>query len=77
MTSTSVSLGVGDLESSQQMEQQRQEEELIEPPTTSDRASKEVRQMLRDAKEFIETPRKDKRQRRQCDIYQGLVAQVA
>eukprot|EP00253_Pinus_taeda_P002107 PITA_02107 len=58
------------------MEQQRQyEEELTEPPTISDRASKEVRQTLIDVKEFIGTPKRNKRQRRQPDRYPALVVQ--
>eukprot|EP00253_Pinus_taeda_P008626 PITA_08626 len=65
--------GVGDPGSSQQTEKQ----ELIEPPTTSGRASREVRQTLRDAEVFIKTFRMDKRQCRQPDRYQDLVAQVA
>ena len=59
------------------MEQQRQDEERAEPPTTSGRASREVHQTLRDAKEFVGTHRMSKRQHRQPDSYQALVAQVA
>jgi len=42
------------------MEQQRQEEELLDPPTTSGQTSKEVRQTLRDAEEFIGAPKMNK-----------------
>ena len=49
---------------------------MIEPPTTSGRTSREVHQTLRDAEEFVRAPRTDKRQRRQPDRYQALVAQV-
>jgi len=48
----------------------------MEPPTTSGRTSREVRQTLRDAEEFVGAPRAEKRQRRQLDRYQALVAQV-
>ena len=58
------------------MEQQEQEEELGEPPTTNGRTSREVRQTLRDAEEFLGAPRIDKRKRRQPDRYQALVAHV-
>jgi len=56
------------------MERQDEEEELIEPHTTSGRTSREVRQTLRDAKEFGGAPRIEKRQHRQPDRYQTLVA---
>eukprot|EP00253_Pinus_taeda_P012114 PITA_12114 len=49
----------------------------IEPPTTSGRTSREVRQTLKDAEEFVRAPRIDKRQYRQPDRYQALVAQFA
>ena len=49
----------------------------MEPPNTSGRASREVRQTLRDTEEFVGAPRIYKRQRRQLDRYQALVAQVA
>eukprot|EP00253_Pinus_taeda_P004790 PITA_04790 len=58
------------------MEQQDQKEELIEPPSTTGRTSREVRKTLRDTKEFVGAPRTEKRQRRQPDKYQALVAQV-
>lgn len=74
VTSNSISSGVGDAGSFQQMEPW--EEELIEPPTTSGRTSREVRQTLRDTKEFVGAPITDKRQRRQLYRYQALVAQV-
>lgn len=48
----------------------------MEPPTTSGRTSREVRQTLRDAEEFVRAPRADKRQRKQPNRYQALVAQV-
>lgn len=67
MTSTIISSGVGDPGSSQKMEQQEQEEELIEPPTTSGRTIREVRQTLTGAKEFVRAPRTDKRKCRQPD----------
>ena len=49
---------------------------MIEPPTTSGRTSREVCQTLKGAEEFVRAPRTDKRQRRQPDRYQALVAQV-
>eukprot|EP00253_Pinus_taeda_P004454 PITA_04454 len=52
-------------------------EEHIEPPTTNGRTSREVCQTLKDAEEFVEAPRTDKKQRRQPDKYQALMAQVA
>ena len=55
---------------------QQQEEEQLEPRTTSGRTSREVRQTLRDVEEFIGAPRAEKRQHRQPDRYQALVAQV-
>lgn len=68
LKNTSISSGVGNLGSSQQTKQQRlDEEELVEPPTTSDRASKEVHQTLRDVEEFVGTPRTNKRQHRHLD----------
>eukprot|EP00253_Pinus_taeda_P031780 PITA_31780 len=76
VTSTSISSGVGDPRSSQQTKQQEQEEELIKPPTTSGRASREVRQTLRDGEEFVGAPRTNKRRHRQPNRYQALVAQV-
>eukprot|EP00253_Pinus_taeda_P030211 PITA_30211 len=41
----------------------------------SSSASREVRQTLKDAEEFVGAPRTEKRQRRQLDRYQALVAQ--
>eukprot|EP00253_Pinus_taeda_P028945 PITA_28945 len=52
-------------------------QEHIEPPTTSGRTGREVCQTLKDAEEFIRAPRADKRQCRQPNRYQVLVAQVA
>ena len=74
MTSTSISSGVGDPGSSQQMEHQKQEEDLIEPPTTSGSISREVRHTLREVEEFVEATRTDMRERRHIDTYQALVA---
>ena len=48
----------------------------MDPPTTSGRTSRELRQILRDAEEFFGAPRNEKRQRRQPERYQALVAQV-
>lgn len=48
----------------------------MEPPTTSGIIGRKVRQTLRDAEEFVGAPRAEKRQRRQPDRYQSLVAQV-
>jgi len=59
-TSTSISSRAGSLVRSQETEQQRQDEELVEPPTTSGRANRELCQTLRDAKEFIGAPRTNK-----------------
>jgi len=58
------------------MEQQKQEGDLIEPPTNSGRTSREVQQTVRDAEEFVGAPRTNKRQCRQPDRYQAMVAQV-
>eukprot|EP00253_Pinus_taeda_P032313 PITA_32313 len=72
VTSTSISSREEELGVAQQV----QEEEQMEPPTTSGRTSHEIRQTLRDAEEFIGAPRAEKRQHRQPDRYQALVAQV-
>eukprot|EP00253_Pinus_taeda_P032091 PITA_32091 len=53
-----------------------QEEEQIDLPTTSGRTSRELRQILRDAKNFVGAPRNEKRERRKPDRYQALVVQV-
>ena len=53
-----------------------QEGEQVNPPTTSGRTSRELQQTLRDVEEFVGAPRNAKRQRRQPDRYQALVAQV-
>lgn len=50
---------------------------MVEPPTTSGRTNKEVRQTPRDAEEFVGAPRTEKRQCSHLDKYQALVAQVA
>lgn len=49
---------------------------MIEPPTTSGRTNREVRQTLRDVEEFVGAPRTEKRQHTQPDRYQALVAHV-
>eukprot|EP00253_Pinus_taeda_P015189 PITA_15189 len=46
-------------------------------PRRNLRTGREVCQTLKDAKEFIRAPRADKRQRRQPNRYQALVALVA
>eukprot|EP00253_Pinus_taeda_P027760 PITA_27760 len=56
--------------------QQRQDEELVYPPTISHRTNKEVRQTLRDAENFIGDPRTNRREHRQSDKHQALVAKV-
>ena len=53
-----------------------QEEEQVDSPTTSGRTIRELRQILRDVEELIRAPRTEKRQHRQPDRYQALVAQV-
>eukprot|EP00253_Pinus_taeda_P001913 PITA_01913 len=60
---------------SEQLESQ-EEEELIDVPTPSGRTSRELRQILRDAEDFIGAPKNSKREQRQLDRYQALVAQV-
>eukprot|EP00253_Pinus_taeda_P025529 PITA_25529 len=52
-----------------------QEEEQIHLPSTSGRTSRELRQILRDAKDFVGAPRNEKREHRQPNRYQALVAQ--
>eukprot|EP00253_Pinus_taeda_P036386 PITA_36386 len=54
----------------------QEEEEPIDLTTTSGRTSWELRQILRDAEDFFGAPRNEKRERRQSDRYQALVAQV-
>eukprot|EP00253_Pinus_taeda_P008926 PITA_08926 len=54
---------------------QDEEEELTEAPTGRGRTSKELRQILQDAKDFIGAPRNNKRERKQPEKYQALVAQ--
>ena len=51
-----------------------QEGEQVDPPTTSDRTSRELWQILRDAEEFVGAPKNEKRQHKQLDRYQALVA---
>ena len=54
-----------------------QQGEQVEPPITSGTMSRELRQILKDAEEFVEGPRNEKREeRKQPDRYQALVAQV-
>ncbi len=50
----------------------REEEEQVDIPTTSGRTSRELRQMLQDAEDFVRAPRNEKRERRQPDRYQAL-----
>eukprot|EP00253_Pinus_taeda_P030541 PITA_30541 len=56
-------------------QEESQEEELADAPTTRGRTSRELRQILQDAEDFIGAPRNNKRERRQLDRYQALVAQ--
>eukprot|EP00253_Pinus_taeda_P014500 PITA_14500 len=53
----------------------REEEELTEPPAGRGRTSRELHQILRDAEDFIGAPRNNKRERKQSNRYQALVAQ--
>ena len=46
-----------------------QDEEQVNPPITSGRTSKELRQILKDVEEFVGAPRNEKRQRRKLDRY--------
>ena len=50
--------------------------ELVNPPTTSGRTSRELWQILKDAEDLVENPRNEKRQRKQPERHQALVAQV-
>ena len=52
------------------------EGEPIDLPTTSGRTSRELRQILKDAEDFVGIPRNEKRLRKQPERYQALVAQV-
>ena len=52
-----------------------QEGELVDPPTTSGKTSRELRQILKDAEDFVGIPR-EKRQHKKAKRYQALVAQV-
>eukprot|EP00253_Pinus_taeda_P032414 PITA_32414 len=56
-------------------EESQEEEELTDAPTTRGRTSQELRQILRDAEDFIGAPHNNKRERRERDRYQALVAQ--
>ena len=49
---------------------------MREQPSTGGQINREAQQILRDAKNFIGTPRNGKRQHRPHDRYQALVAQV-
>jgi len=53
-----------------------QKKEQIDLPTTSGRTNRGLRQILRDVEDFIGAPRNDKREHRQPNRYQALVAQV-
>jgi len=55
-------------------EESQDEEELTEAPARRGRTSRELRQILRDAEDFIGAPRNNKREQKQLDRYQGLVA---
>ena len=61
-TNTSISPKGKTPEVSQQVESQ--EEEQINIPATSGRTSRELRQILRDAEDFVGAPRNEKRERR-------------
>eukprot|EP00253_Pinus_taeda_P003147 PITA_03147 len=61
--------------SSSDQEDSHDEEELTKAPTGRGRTSKELHQILRDAKDFISVPRNNQRERKQPDRYQALVAQ--
>lgn len=57
-----------------EQEESQEEEELLNVPTTSGRISRELRQILWDAEDFIGAPKNNKRERRQSVRYQVLVA---
>ena len=61
--------------SSEQEDSQDEEEEQKKAPTGRGRTSRELRQILRDAEDFISAPRNNKRERKQPDRYQALIAQ--
>eukprot|EP00253_Pinus_taeda_P032184 PITA_32184 len=61
--------------SSNQEDSQDEEEEQTEALADRGRTSRELRQILHDAKNFIEEPRKNKREQKQPDRYQALLAQ--
>lgn len=61
--------------SSGQEDSQDEEEERTEAPIGRGRTGRELRQTLRVAEEFIGAPRNNKRERKQPDRYQELVAQ--
>jgi len=53
--------------SSRQEDSQDEEEERTEAPAGKGRTSRELHQILRDAEEFIDAPRNNKRERKQPD----------
>eukprot|EP00253_Pinus_taeda_P032706 PITA_32706 len=53
----------------------QEEEQLTNAPTSRGRTSRELRQILWDAEDFIGAPKNNKREQRQPDRYQALVAQ--
>ena len=53
-----------------------QEGEPVNPPTTSGRTSRELRQILKDAEDFVRIPQNENRQHKQPERYRALVAQV-
>ena len=61
--------------SSSDQKESQEEEEITKAPVSIERTSRELRQILRDAKNFIIEPRNSKRERKQLDRYQALVAQ--
>ncbi len=61
--------------SSSGQEDSRDEEERTEAPTGRGKTNKELHQILRDAENFIGELRNSKRERKQSDRYQVLVAQ--
>jgi len=61
--------------SSSEQEDSQDEEEQTEAPAGRGRTSRELRQILRDAEDFIGGPRNNKREQKQLERYQALVAQ--
>lgn len=49
---------------------------MIDVPTTSGKMSRKLPQILWDVEDFVGAPRSDKREQRQPNRYQALVAQV-